>query len=391
MYNLFKVFIFIFISSCFLFGCASAILRIPVQGKLNGQYIDTMVDSEYAQYYLEYHLQNQRLSSPLDSLFDEIHNQNKGSIPDSSYLYNLSNKYSVDFASLYLAKSIMEIEANRNIQSIYDGELAKIKASQDSPGKRKESIPDSSYLILFVPGWDYVESGPITGADFAKPRKLISELNIRNRLIDIDPNGSVEKNVNIVANEILRYHNTDNEIIVVSASSGGPTTAFALGSIIGPQYLSNVKAWINIGGILRGSPVVDHYLTWPRSWLLSMALLYKGWSIESIKSMSVEQSKKRFKSLDIPRHILIVNYIGIPLSGNISEFAEDNYQVLRQFGPNDGLTLITDGIAPNSMTIAELGVDHFFNEDPEIDFKTVALTKTILMMLDKQALTYYTD
>jgi hypothetical protein len=100
--------------------------------------------------------------------------------------------------------------------------------------------------------------------------------------------------------------------------------------------------------------------------------------------MSINESRPRFSRLNIPVHISIINYIGVPLYGHISEFAKDTYSILRKLGPNDGLSLLNDQIAPNSVTILEFGIDHYFNEDPEIDLKTVALTKTIITYIESK-------
>jgi len=56
---------------------------------------------------------------------------------------------------------------------------------------------------------------------------------------------------------------------------------------------------------------------------------------------------------------------------------------LRSDGPNDGLALLTDEIAPDSLTVVALGNDHYFAEDPEIDKKTVALMKLVITYLNK--------
>jgi hypothetical protein len=381
--DIFYLIIALCISLWLLDGCGSTIPRIPVSGELAGQEIETTVDSESARYYLEHYLSNKRSDSQLDSLIDEIHRQNEISGCDREFLRALSEKFSVDFASLYLAKYILEDETNRAVQTVYQTELEKVR-SEFKGGFSPSSPADSSYLILFVPGWDYAASGAITGADFAKPRRIISGLGIENRLIEIDPNGAVEHNAAVIASTISRYVATGRQIIVVSASSGGPAAAQALGELLSATQSEPVKAWVNIGGILQGSPVADHYLRWPRSWLMRAVLLFKGWNMESVHSMSVEQSRLRFNRLHFPKHLLIVNYLGIPLSGDISERAQDFYRVLRKLGPNDGLTLITDEIVPQSATIADLGIDHFFDEDPEIDLKTVALARTILHLLEKR-------
>ena len=76
--------------------------------------------------------------------------------------------------------------------------------------------------------------------------------------------------------------------------------------------------------------------------------------------------------------ILVVNYLGIPLSGQVGRYSRENYPVLARDGPNDGLTLLADAIAPGSLTVLAPGSDHFFAEDPRIDEKTVALMKLMV-------------
>ena len=99
--------------------------------------------------------------------------------------------------------------------------------------------------------------------------------------------------------------------------------------------------------------------------------------------MQTEISRKRFSEIKLPDNILVINYIGMSLSGNISKFASDKYCLMLDDGPNDGLSLLPDLIVPNTQTILAPESDHFFAEDPEIDMKTVAFLKTILERLEK--------
>ena len=139
---------------------------------------------------------------------------------------------------------------------------------------------------------------------------------------------------------------------------------------------------MNLGGILQGSPLIEYLQEWPQSWILQIVLWYKGWDNESLLSMSAEQSRKRFQRLTLPKHILVFNYLGLSLSGELSRFSQDKYPILRSEGPNDGLTLLTDIIVPGSITIVAPKSDHFFNEDPEINIKTIALAQTIIQYLE---------
>ena len=74
--------------------------------------------------------------------------------------------------------------------------------------------------------------------------------------------------------------------------------------------------------------------------------------------------------------------MGLPLSGQLSKYSKDKYPLLASKGPNDGLTLLRDVIAPNSLTIIALGSDHFFAEDPKINAKTIALTILVISYLE---------
>lgn len=362
-------------------GCSTSIPGFPVKGSLNGQWLDTTVDSKIARYYLENYLNRQKSNPELDTLIDQIH-QEYDEIPlNRESIKELSDKSSIDFAALYIAKRIFENEKNKPVQSAFDIELSKLKVSMDF--RNVLSDPKySRYAVLSVPGWDYKTSGHLTGADFKTPRRLLSESGIQNYLIEIDENGSIEDNAHFIEREIVRYSKEHDRLILAGASSAGPAIAQALSDNFIKGEGNNIKAWLNISGILNGTPVVDKYSHWPNRLLLGLFALVKGWDAENIISMSAEKSRKRFNRLNIPKNILIVNYIGLPMSGNIMERGHGFYSLLRKEGPNDGFTLITDIIAPNSSTIISLGADHFIADDPEIELITIVLAKVLIDQID---------
>ena len=51
----------------------------------------------------------------------------------------------------------------------------------------------------------------------------------------------------------------------------------------------NIKAWINVGGILRGSPIADNYLKAPKKLFAKFMLWIKGKKI-NIRSPSLTVS-----------------------------------------------------------------------------------------------------
>lgn len=373
-------FSFYLLGALFIFigGCSSSIPRIPVKGEFAGRQVETTVDSEVAQYYLEDFLQNRNRNPDLHHIIDQAHRNEEQSPVTRGSLEELSQKLSPDFATLFLANKILGDESNGRMQSAFDAEVAKLRSGAGK-GEFIQSSKNRSYFILFAPGWFY-KAYPENGGDFARPRQVLSKIGLENQLIPTDESGTVEDNALFISQEILRLARDQKNIILVSTSKSGPEVAQALGKFLDPSQTRHVKAWINIGGVLRGSPLADSALRWPKRWFVRLHFLWKGWDFSSVESMTTRRSNKRFLEQRIPEHILVINYIGVPLSGQISEKAQDEYGSLRKYGPNDGMTLLIDEIVPGSVSILELGLDHFYL-DPDIDLKIVAMARTVVTFL----------
>ncbi|MDP2707161.1 MAG: hypothetical protein Q8O70_06615, partial [Burkholderiales bacterium] len=293
---------------------------------------------------------------------------------------DLTQRYSTDFASLYFAERLSREPRSIPWQQDFHARLARLRKSG---GRIQPRADFSKYLILIVPGWDYEKSGHFTGANFARPRARLEVNGFVTKLIGISPTGSVEQNASTIATALRRVPTPVPRIILVSASSGGPATALALGDRLTSADTCRVHAWVNIGGLLRGTPLFDSYRSGPRRWFGRAFAWLQGWEWDALESLGRERAGARFTELRLPEHLLVVNYIGIPLSGNISELARDRYVGLREHGPNDGLTLIADALVPGQPTIPVLGLDHYLAQDPELDLKTLALALTLIEVLEK--------
>ncbi len=351
-----------------VWGCASTVPQIPARGELAGHKIDTTVDSELAQYYLEHFLQGDRTNPKLDMLIDEIYQAHYRQASRGETLKFISDTFSVDFAAIFLADYFLKHDVNERFQRHIDDERSKIKYYLGS--ENLHSCADySNYHVLFVPGW-FFKSDPWTGADLARQRRVVNRLGIDQSLVEIEENATIEENAKIVAASIIRYGQAAKKIILVSVSKASAEVALAVGQLLDSEQAQGVAAWINIGGLLRGTPVADSVMRWPKRWLGKAYFLFKGWDFASVSSMTTQRGRARWEQLRIPRHILIINYIGIPLSGDVTVLARDRYMKMRKHGPNDGLTFIVDAIVPNSVTLAQVGLDHFFF-DPEIEIKAM--------------------
>ncbi|MBN1550846.1 hypothetical protein JW979_05240 [bacterium] len=374
-----NLFFFLWMLGLFGSGCSPSIPKIPIKGELAGQHIDTTVDSEIARYYLESYLQNNRTNPSFDLKIDQVNHFPMQTLPDREYLTYLARTYSVDFATLYFMKRISESESDHRIVRSFHEIYSKAKHAGDL--NYSTFLPQASaYLFLFAPSWLY-KTNPYTGADFAKIRKLLDKLGLHSQLIETEESGAVETNAKIIAQELLRLKCLHKRIILISASKSGPEVAQALGEYLSPDQTSHIKAWMNISGVLQGSQLADSALTWPVSWKVRSHFSSKGWDIAGLESVTSKRSRKRFEHLRFPDHLLIINYLGIPLSGNINKPGWKGYLNLRHGGPNDGRTYLLDAIIPGAITIPQFGFDHYL-WDPDLDLKVTALLQTLIQYLE---------
>ena len=352
----------------FLTSCAG----LPVRGRVGGQSIESRVDSEVARYYLSSYLAGERSDSALDERIDRLYQVAHDGLPTRSELKRLSDDFSVDFAALHLTDRIASKPVNRRFRTAFDQAHAHTRKAF---AEGRVILPDAAtdYEVLFVPSYLY-KRYPVTGADFAAPRAALRRVGLSHGFVETDEDGAIEANANLVVADIRERARTGHRLIVVSASKSSPEVALAL-TRLRPTETRHVAAWINIVGALQGSPLADERL------LPEIEDNIGRVDIAGMESLTTQRSRQRFSSFRIPKHLLVVNYIGIPLTGSISAMARVGFLRLRNHGPNDGLVLLSDLIFPGGVTLAELGSDHFLLNG-QIDITTVALAITVIRWVE---------
>ncbi|NRA63457.1 MAG: hypothetical protein HRU19_03175 [Pseudobacteriovorax sp.] len=352
--------------------CTASCLSLdtfPTKAVFHNYQIHANVDSKIAQYYLQSYLTGERQHPVFDDRIRAIYTRFENRLPTRDELKDISNETSVDFAAIFYADKLLSQPENKKVQSCFQSHLTNLQ------GNSNLIKPQREYSIVLVPGYDYTDHGAFTGANLAAPRRIFHNKGFDVHFIPIDAKGSVEENASVITN-YLDKRNLDN-VIIAGPSSAGPAIHLSLASYMSADAHRRVYAWMNLGGILNGVPLLDWILPAPQGWITSLFLWREEIPESSLESMATDVSRKRFSSLTLPSHIKIINYMGLSLSGNIAPFAYDQYRLTRLKGPNDGLTLLPDMIAPRSQTILSPSTGHFFAEDPEIDLKTYALFLTL--------------
>lgn len=363
--------------------CACAPLaRYETAGELAGQPVETRVDSQAAAYYLESYLPGMAADPELSATIDETLAQVDPAPADREGLARLARALSTDFATMHFVSRLYADPRNRRMQDRF---LELVDALTNVP--REQLVADleqyHGYTIVFVPGYAY-RSNPDNGADFRRQRELLSELGFEPLLIETQEFGTVEANAEILARELGVLMRQYGAIIVVSASKGGPEVAIALDALRGAPRADSIKAWISAGGLLRGSPYADRYLSWPKDWLARMMLRRRGQPPEILENLSTVARRPAFDGLTLPSDVLMLQYVGAPLSGHVRDETRGRYRVMRRLGPNDGLTLLSDELVNGGLVVTEIGLDHYLRA-PDIDIRTVALTYAVLNELGPRA------
>ncbi len=357
---------------------------IPAGGELLGRPVATDVDAEVARYYLA-HPEPEGCAPELDGVptFDDVirrmHARYDARALDRHLLRELAEETgSVDFATMYFVRRLERDPATNAFQRAFEVEVENVHAAE----ARGETAPipgAESYLFLLVPGWLW-RSHPETGGDLQVPLESLRAHGFRVERIPTLDNVTVEENGELVAAFLAEPRFAGERIVLVSASKGSQEVHHALGALA-PEFAERVRGWVSIGGLMQGSPVadwVDGPIVWP---LYRLACLVVRFDPEGLRSMMTAPSIERFESLAVPEHVLVLPFIAVPLSGQVSSTLWIRYHRLRRYGPNDGQSLLADELIPGGFPVLELGTDHRFGSDG-IETKTVALARVVVGTLE---------
>jgi hypothetical protein len=347
-----------------------------VDTSLHGLPLRTTVDSELAQYCLTDYLQGRRTRPEYDARLDAAQRRLAAGGPTRDTLLEIAQAASPDTATAFFADALLADARNHALRLHFEQALDAVqRGDAPLPAPLRQQV-----LILLAPGWLYVTQ-PETGADFARARRVLDAQGLRHELLRTHESGTIEENARIIADAILRRSDEYRALALTSTSKAGPEVGEALSLLEREQRRHTVRAWVNIGGILQGSPLADWAARWPQRGAVGLLAPFKGWTLASVDSMRTAPNRARAASWQLPRRLRVVNYLGVPFSGDITRGGRFGYRRILPQGPNDGLTLLPDAMVPGGETLVKLGLDHYYL-DPRIDQKTAALAHLLLRELE---------
>ena len=231
--------------------------------------------------------------------------------------------------------------------------------------------------ILVAPGAFYQEH-PRYGADGRAIHAVAHQRGISSRTLPARSTGSVSCNAEIIAEELARA--PDRSILLVSLSKGGADVRIALERH--PGIARKIRCWINIGGLLRGTPISDSLLGtrwWQARCPLRLSRLDPRAHPEFVRELSASPDSLLGSPIRIPQ-LPVINVLAFPLRQHLPGNSAVRHQRMAPFGPNDGFTLLRDAIIDHGFIYPIWSADHFLRtpELPRILHRLLAFTEQTL-------------
>lgn len=266
-------------------------------------------------------------------------------------LRKLTAQEGCDFATALLHRRIVESEAHGPF-------LHQL---------RNERVPPSSPVqVAIVPGAFYREN-PRTGADGRLPREVAQELSLPVTTVPVSSSGTLLENANTLAEWLNVYRGPS--LILVSVSKAGGEIKTALAQPDAARTFANVRGWINICGILDGTPMADWLLS--ETWVARANRFYyrlRGRSLDFLEDLRTSQGGALDFPLVLPAGLRAMHIVGFPLHRHLHNgLARRCHERLEPYGPNDGSVILPGVVNWPGQICPVWGADHYLR--PQADVK----------------------
>jgi hypothetical protein len=279
---------------------------------------------------------------------ERLLHQARSSYPEYEYaaltpsvLAELTREHGVDFATALWYDRVRSAEPHR----------AFIEAVEALDADA--ALPPTSARVLVAPAAFWREY-PQFGADGAAVLEVARGLGLEAEMIRTPSTGSVSENARVIREALEKE--ADGSVVLASLSKGGADVRMALEQA--PALARKVRAWINVCGIVHGSPLVDQMLDGPWWRRLAVRAFLARWRADFglIRELRHAPSPRA----TAPAGVYVVNVVACPLSIHTAGAITKRHRKLGVLGPNDGSTLLLDSIVDGGVIYPVWGADHYF-------------------------------
>lgn len=265
-----------------------------------------------------------------------------------SSLRALSDREGIDFATALLYDRVRRAPAQ-------GPHIDRIESLTNSAG-----AVSMDATVVIVPG-AFWRQYPGSGADGRLIREQAEGMGCRVETIPLPNFSSLAHNARLVRDWLSARRNGE-PIVLVSLSKGGGDVKLALASPDADDVFRHVVAWINLSGILDGTPLVSWLFarSWRSAWVRTLLHL-RGYDLGIIRDLDRRPGSPLDFPLRLPSHLRAVHVVGFPLVQHATNrLARKCHARLRPHGPNDGAgILLADAVRWPGILYPLWGADHY--------------------------------
>jgi hypothetical protein len=127
------------------------------------------------------------------------------------------------------------------------------------------------------------------------------------------------------------------------------------------RAFANVVAWINLCGILDGTPMAEWLLSWnPGAVLNRLYYRLRGRSLSFLSDLRYGRDTLLDFELSLPAHVQLISVVGFPLREHLTRtIARRCHRRLTPLGPNDGGLVLADICKLPGLIYPLWGADHY--------------------------------
>lgn len=266
--------------------------------------------------------------------------------PDA--LCDAARKHGVDFAAAVLFDRIL---ANPRHAAL----IARVNTSINLTKERVETRETS---LVIVPGAYYREY-PQFGGDGRLLREIAGEIGLFSEMIPLPSTATLHDN----AAKILAYLQSlkGKRVVLASLSKGSADVKTALQLPGAAHAFSHVTHWIDLSGILDGTPLATRVTrSLPLSMLARAWFWWRGYEWRMVDDLAEKNSGPLCKPVQLPAHLRVIHVIGLPMTRHVTTpMAQRHHRRLSALGPNDGCMMLAQCVRWPGELYPIWGADHY--------------------------------
>lgn len=276
-------------------------------------------------------------------------------------LREVTARHGIDFATSLLFDRVINSADHRPA-------IARLDELRQSNGS-SDFVAPPNVTFAIAPGAFYTEF-PHTGADGRILRNQAEKAGFRTATIPVSSTGTLSGNAAVIRDWLDQQ--PSEKIILASVSKGGSDIKYALSAENAAHTFRNVVGWINVSGILDGSPMVNWALARRMRTLFYRSVFWlRGYDFRVIQDLRWGAGSLLDFELSLPEHMSMINVVGLPLTGHMTNRLSRTFRKrIASLGPNDGSVMLADACRLPGVVYPVWGADHYMR--PSWALRTLA-------------------